>query len=333
VTTARSSRAREEKDHPAIEAWRRVQPSRAVPGVPVETLQNRAKGRVYRLTGAGPAGEDVVAKWSTRERVLRESLAYEKVLPSLPVSRVRHYGTLEDASGWWLFVASAGGEKYSAVNPEHRSMAGRWLGVLHTSADRQPPRAMLPDRSPSYYLRELRAGSEEVADRLDNPALAPDDVLVLKEILAQCDVVASRWREIERRCQTTPPTFVHGDFAPKNMRVDRAGGRTRLRPFDWASSGWGTPAADLPQLDLTPSGYWPSPDLDVYRATVTSTWPTLTRRDLLGLAVVGKIFRSLVCLRLEATGLTTDWPERGMSNMRYYHADLRDALGVAGWSP
>jgi hypothetical protein len=332
MTSARPSPTMEGQGHPAVEAWRRLQPGRVLGEVHVETLQKRTKGRVFRLRAAGPDGEDVVAKWTTRERVLRESLAYEEVLPFLPVSCVRHYGTVEDESGWWLFVASAGREKYSAANGEHRSMAGRWLGVLHTSAHLQPPRARLPDRSPAYYLRELRVGSDEVADRLDNPALTPDDVFLLKEMLTQCEVVASHWRKIERLCKVTPPTFVHGDFAPKNMRVNRDGERASLRPFDWASAGWGTPAPDLPQLDATPSRYWSTPDLDAYRATVSRSWPRLTRRDLIGLAVVGKIFRSLVCLRLEATGLTTDWPERGMSNMRFYHADLRDALGVAGWS-
>ncbi len=331
MTTARSSSTTEHDDHPAVEAWRRVWPDCPPGSIVVETLQNRVKGRVYRLTAAGPSGEDVVAKWSSRERVLRESLAYEEVLPSLPVSCVRHYGTLEDERGWWLFVEGAGPEKYSADNLEHRAMAGRWLGVLHTAADRRPPPVTLPDRSPSYYLGELHAGCAEVTARIDNPALTPDDVTVLKEILTQSELVASHWTEIERQSGVTPPTFVHGDFAPKNMRIDRVPEGARLRPFDWASCGWGTPAADLVQRDLTPSGYWASPSLDDYHAVVARLWPTLTHRDLSGLAVVGKIFRSLVCVRLEATGLTHDWPEKGMNHMRFYHADLRDALGRAGW--
>ncbi len=332
MTAAGSPSTMEDRDHPAVEAWRRIRPDWEPAGVVVETLQKRLKGRVYRLVAAGACGEDVVAKLSTRERVVRESLAYEAVLPSLPVSCVHHYGTLDDEHGWWLFVSGAGPDKYSEANIAHRSLSGGWLGVLHTSAHGQPPRVELPDRSPAYYLEQLHAGCAEMTDRLDNPALTPGDVSLLKDIVAQCEVVASRWHEVERVCGLTPPTFVHGDFAPKNMRVEGAPEGITLRPFDWASSGWGTPAADLVQRDVNPSGYWASPDLDVYRSVVTRSWPKLTARDLFGLAVIGKIFRSLVCLRLEATGLATDWPEKGMRNMSYYHADLRDALHRAGWS-
>ena len=48
-------------------------------------------------------------------------------------------------------------------------------------------------------------------------------------------------------------------------------------------------------------------------------------RLLRGLAIAGKVFRSLVCINLDAPGLGTDWPEGAMRDMRYYAADLEDA--------
>ena len=55
-----------------------------------------------------------------------------------------------------------------------------------------------------------------------------------------------------------PRTFIHGDFAPKNMRVRAGPGGSTLLCFDWGSAGWGVPAADLVQpggkalVELTP---------------------------------------------------------------------------------
>lgn len=329
--TVVGTREAEGVDHPAVRAWRRLRPQSSARSVAVETLQKRKKGKVYLLGGGGPGGGDVVAKWSSGERVRREALAYERVLPSLPVSRVRHYGTLAEEDGWWLFLAHAGGEAYSNKNVEHRSVAGLWLGVLHTAAAQASSLPPVPARGPDYYLEEMESGRADVLAQLANPALTRADVALLTEVVSQCEVVASRWSEVASVCRLTPPTFVHGDFAPKNMNVEGGPGAGRLRPFDWASSGWGTPAADLPQLDLTRSDYWASPDLDAYHSIVARSWPSLSRRDVFALSLIGKVLRTLVCIRLEAPGLASDWPEASMKDMRYYRADLRDALRQTGW--
>src|SRR5207237_7833358 len=62
----------------------------------LERLQKRSKGVVYRLVGVGGGGADVVAKWSSAERIARESVIYEEVLPAAATSCVRYYGTLDD---------------------------------------------------------------------------------------------------------------------------------------------------------------------------------------------------------------------------------------------
>ncbi|MBA2439816.1 MAG: phosphotransferase [Thermoleophilaceae bacterium] len=327
---AGATRLAEGADHPAMRAWRRLRGQSSAASVAVETLQKRKKGKVYLLAGAGPGGQDVVAKWSSGERVRREALAYERVLPSLPVSRVRHHGTLAAEDGWWLFVARADGEEYSNGNPRHRSLAGRWLGVLHTAAAEAVSLPSLPDRGPGYYLDALELSRAEISAQMTNPALTRTDVSLLRDVVTQCEIVASRWAELEGLLLLTPPTFIHGDFAPKNMNV-QGEPTAALRPFDWASSGWGSPAPDLPQLDVTRTDYWASPDLDVYHSTVAVAWPKLSRRDVLALSVIGKVLRTLVCIRLEAPGIASDWPEASMKDMRYYHSDLRDALRRTGW--
>ena len=332
--TSRNGVCIESPAHPALAAWGRLRGTDAGRPAPVQRLQKKRKGVVYRLVGVGADGADVVAKWSTHERIEREALVYERVLPGLPVSGVAYHGTLADpdAGGSWLFIGHAGGEDYGHDRAEHRALAARWLAALHTLAGRTAPVAGLADRGPSYYLGELCAARDEILRNLGNPALTADDVTVLRAIVRMSEAVASRWDAVESVCALTPPTVVHADFAPKNIRVDGSGTGLTLLPFDWGSAGWGPPAGDLAQVDLAPSTCWAGPELPVYLAAVASAWPGLSLDDLRGLAVAGKVFRTMTCVNLDAPGLGSDWPEGSMRDMRYYAADLEDAVRAAGWA-
>jgi hypothetical protein len=323
----------ESGEHPAVRAWALQQATAPAGPMAVQILQKRRKAVVYRLVGAGADGSDVVAKRSSSERIGRESFVYEHVLPALPVPVPPYYGTLTEAGtdAAWLFVAHAGQVEYRPDLAPHRTLAARWLAALHTAGATAARAAGLPERGPDHFRRELEAAREEILRHLDNPALRPRDVEVLHTLVDRCEAAAARWAEVESICRLTPPTVVHGDFAPKNLRLDAAGPGATLRPFDWAGAGWGTPAPDLPQPDAAPSTYWAGPDLDAYRERVARSWPDLAREDLDRLALAGKLFRTLVCLRLEATGLAGDWPQAAMKDMRLYRADLDDVLAAAGW--
>jgi hypothetical protein len=318
-------------EHPAITAWATVRQEQGLGGVPVETLQNRRKGTVYRLIGAGPSRTDVVAKRSSPERIARESSAYA-FLAGLPVAAVHCYGSVPDAEreDWWLFVAYAGTENYSLRLRQHRALAARWLAVLHTSCTAAPPAGRVSDRAPGHYLARLERGRSQILQLLPNPALERSEIELLKDIVRQSEILARRWREVERICARMPRTLVHGDFAPKNIRV-ADDGVPRLLAFDWASGGWGVPAVDLPQAAVASSSYWANPDLDVYLESVRPRWPHVTRHDLVANAAVGKVLRSVVCIELETLGLATDWPHRSMARMRDYHAHVRDAFGTLRW--
>ena len=104
----------------------------------------------------------------------------------------------------------------------------------------------------AHHLRTLRLARADILRGLGDPALTRDDVTLLATVVSQCQAIAARWAELEAICALTPPTVVHGDFAPKNMRVAAA----NLRPFDWGSAGWGSPAVDLAQVDAAPSTCW-----------------------------------------------------------------------------
>jgi hypothetical protein len=320
-------------EHPAVQAWARLHPGGPRPTAAVR-LQKKAKGVVYRLEGAGPGCSAIIAKHSSTERIQRERAVYEQVLPALPILTVRYHGFVEEpgGEGCWLFLEDASGEGYSPKSAEHRALAGRWLGLLHTSGARVDAASRQPDRGPDYYLGHLHSARATLLGSLTNPALTGDDVAVLREVVRQCEAVAAHWGQVQRLCAGMPRTFIHGDFAPKNIRV-RSG--PTLVPFDWGSAGWGVTAADLVQSGGTAEtrwDYWACPDLGAYCSVARAGWPHLDVQDLQGFAILGKIFRCSVCIDLDARSFATGWVERTMRNMRVYRAQMADAIRAAGWS-
>src|SRR5436309_2020543 len=133
------------REHPAAKAWVRLGPECVEP-TGIARLQKKAKGQVYRLEGVAPGGAAVIAKRSSPERIRGERTVYEQVLPDLPVPTLRYLGAVEEpgGTGAWLFLEDAGAETYSPLCAGHRVLAGRWLGLLHTSAARLAAAARLP---------------------------------------------------------------------------------------------------------------------------------------------------------------------------------------------
>src|SRR6266540_699321 len=59
--------------------------------------------------------------------------------------------------------------------------------------------------------------------------------------------------------------------------------------------------------------------------------PPLEIRDVQSLAVIGKIFRCLICINLEAPSFALEWVENAVRDMRIYQAAMADAIQEAGW--
>ena len=325
------------EEHAAVVAWRRLGRDRDVPCV-IERLQKKKKGCVYRLRGVGEGGADVVGKVSTAERIAQERTIYEQVLPPLDVTGVEYYGHVEepDGLGCWIFVADAGGEAYSPRSELHRALAGRWLARLHVSAaaavaNQRLDTEGLADRGAGYYLSQLRGARETLRAHLANPALSAGDVGVMREVMRQCDGMEARWAEVPACVEVVPSTFVHADFAPKNMRV-RAG--DVLVPYDWGSAGYGSVAADLAQAATgawDPWDYWANVDLGAYLDGVRVAWRGVNAEDVRRMAALGKLFRCLVCVRLDAPSFAFDYVERAVWDLRMYRAAMAEALVELGW--
>src|SRR6266511_3021189 len=224
-------------EFPAIKAWRELRPERVQPDK-IEILKGReetARKRAYRLAGVGPEGSAVIAKRLRRAKALIEHTVYEEVIQYLPIPTLRCYGLVEEKDGefCWLFLEDAGEERYSAFTEEHRRLAARWLGLLHTSAARVALAARLPDRGPRIFLESLRSARNRILGNLANPALNAGNHAELKATLSQCAVLESRWDRVERLCEGMPRAVVHGDFVEKNIRIRTNGAGITILPFDW----------------------------------------------------------------------------------------------------
>ena len=317
------------REHAAVRAWRELRPRQAEPER-VEILQEVNKSAVYRLEGVGLGGSAVIAKRCQSAIAAIERTVYEEILPSLPITALHYYGFIvEDDKFCWLFLEDAGRDRFSPFVDEHRVLAARWLGLMHTSAARVAAATRLPDRGPGHYLEHLRSGRRTILRNLTNPLLHADDVALLQTVVAQCDVLELHWSEIEKSCDGMPSTLVHGDFRPKNVYVRTSEFGTALFPLDWETAGWGIPAADLaPARRLHPI---PPFDIIVYRSIVQECWSRLDIAAIQRLAIVGKIFRWLAAIHWASLGLAYEYIEKPMARLRSYQAVLAEIIRATQW--
>ncbi len=345
-------------DHPAVRAWRRLGGGRAKPEsiqVLKEVLRGkryasdrfqsegtsgysvlelpRSRSAVYRLVGVGPEGGAVVAKRCFHKQsnsAATECVIYEQVLPRLPISALRCYGTVDDDNECrWLFLEDAGDERYALEVEEHRVLAGRWLGAMNTSAQHLAVGEALPDRSASFYLEGLRRARAMITNVLGHPVARADDRRrTLEAIIGHCDRLETLWPSIERFCERMPRTLVHCDLVSKNVRIRAEETGKSFLVMDWETAGWGIPAADLAQFPLERSHYIAlSPDLQAYWTVVHPRWPNISLPDLRRLAELGNAFRLIVALAWMNEGFHEyEWY---MTDMGWYEPELRAWLGAA----
>ena len=100
---------------------------------------------LYRLTGTGPKGPAVIAKRCHPTIASAEWHIYETLLPRSSLPALSYYGLVPEPGDefCWLFLEDAGGQQYSVNREDHRTLAGRWLGVL-MAHPLMRPRGLLP---------------------------------------------------------------------------------------------------------------------------------------------------------------------------------------------
>jgi hypothetical protein len=300
--------------HPVARAWRVIAPA----GTHIDRADllrpARTKGEIYRLTLGD--GATIIAKRKSRDTLLVERAIYESVLPRLPVRTLRYFGFVHDdeESLAWLFIEDAGDERCSLTR--HGGLAARWLGSLHGAAAALDPAPSLPERGPAHYLEHLRAGRQTIVDSFGNPTLGADDPQTLRALISSCDLIESRWGEVQAMCDALPRTLVHGDFVDRNLRLKS----DAIVAFDWEVSGWGVPAPDVYEfaVNATPD------DLSTYGSAIAEYVRGVDHDELQALLIMGKGFRLLASVDWASRHLVHPWPERGMPALRMYAQPLQE---------
>src|SRR2546425_3920747 len=94
--------------HPAAAAWSAFAAGAAEPER-IEVLRNGKKAGTYRLVGAGPAGESIIAQRSPVAPALIERAGDERILPRLAVTPPPYHRAPQDGRHFvWLFFQDLG---------------------------------------------------------------------------------------------------------------------------------------------------------------------------------------------------------------------------------
>jgi DNA-directed RNA polymerase specialized sigma24 family protein len=314
------------QEHCAVRSWSQLRPQRTEPAS-IEIIKQGKTSAVYRLAGVGANGSDVLAKKCPAAAAAVERTVYEELLTRVPIPTLRTYGWVQDLNDdyCWVFLEDPGDLAYSPLSDQHRALAGRWLGTIHSAAVRVGLNACLPRREPSHYLRLLRTSRSKIRQLLTHPALSEEASEILRRIISHCDVIESRWDCLEDICRDLRWTVVHGDFAAKNVRVKMTQAGPALVVLDWGIAGWGTPATDLAQF----TGQTVSPDFTAYCSAMEEFGTPMDPRAVQRLADCGKIFRLL-----DAIGWACCWNvsdpyshlKKPISLLRRYTTRLTDAM-------
>ena len=312
--------------HPAAEAWSAFAANEmtATPEI-IEVLRKGKKSATYRLVGAGPSGESIIAQRSLAVRAAIERTVHEDVLPQVPVRAPRYYGSWPESGSEefvWIFLEDMGDDRFAATNPVHRSLAGRWVGALHVAAAKIPAARRLPDGGPGRYLRHLHSGRDTLRRNLKNPALPPDGAALLDQVVASLDSIERAWSRFENACNAFPQTLVHGDIQRKNVHVRSGATGPELCLIDWETAGWGLPAVDLPKLDLA-----------AYHTVVGAAWPRVGLDDVHRVAAVGTALQQVAAIDWVSPELGDERPVyvvRPLSWLRVYLERLVNALRDIG---
>ena len=274
------------QEHPAVQAWLRVQSDSWEPGS-LELLQRRRYSTVYRLNHLRQDCARVIAKRCRTATARIEHAIYEELLPLTGMPALHCYGLLDEGEFCWLFLEDAAGARYSPQLPHNRALAGCWLAETQLTALAHNLKSCLPGRDLDHYLRLLRGCRAMLLRHLGGSALSVEGATVFRNIAAHLDALESLWDELEEICDVMPRTLVHGDFVNKNLRIRDAATGPALLVFDWEFAGWGVPAADLAQLIDRGA----RPDLDLYCSILNREYSHLDLRDIQAVAACGNLLR------------------------------------------
>jgi aminoglycoside phosphotransferase (APT) family kinase protein len=297
---------------PAARAWSRLSgvATGDLRATPLQTGGGRTA--VFRVENTS-SGDRLVAKRAPEAIVRYEAEVYDLLVRlAVPVPRLRGVLVGDGAGRGWLFLEDVGDGAFDETRREHRELAGRWLAQLHGLGRRPSASFELADRSDRYYRRRL---VEAHGSLLAFEGSTSDDAVVVGRVAERLERLDAAWPVVASDAASLATTLVHGDFVAKNVRVAGGGSAgSALAVIDWETAGRGSPAVDLPLVDLASYRAWRG-DVEVDAGTLART------------ARAGRAFRLVSLVGWAAEALASEGAERALSRqLPYYEAWLRELV-------
>ncbi len=298
---------------PDVEAEAHLIAASAFPGFSVMSSHAYPTARRNKTTAFFVRDDDyaisLAVKRQRPEPAVIERHVYNRILSVVGVQHLRCHGVWRSqVTDWaWLVTDHASGSQFDPNCPEHAARLGRWLGTTHVRAAATATTRALPTHDAPYCRNRLSDAISVLDDGAANIALSPESVACLLSLRTIMDEVLSRWDDMTALLAATPPTLVHGDLTPSNVKMFAH--RDGLRPlvFDWETAGFGSPMVDLPNIDLV-----------AYRDAVSSTWPNVDLGTLRRLQTLGVVAWTAYVLLGERSNLESPWPERAAAKVPAY---------------
>lgn len=325
--------------HPAVQAWREVEPRRAPPRL-VESIQHRRRSQVYRLRWPDDGGS-IIAKRCRRHMTVVEQTAYSVVLPAARVRVPAYYGILDDVSSdpddrfAWLFIEDLGRRRYSPDDAVQRLRLARWLGSVQATF--LGPEAYhgqtLPVRDATYYQGYLHRAIGELPALAAERSFSGSLLTLVEAVVSMLRTLREQWDKVAASFAGVPMTLVHGDCLPKNIHVARGSAGPDVVPIDWGNAGWGLPGSDLGQSTLllaeTLIG---EASYDEYAKALQRVWPECSTALVQRLATLGRLLWSIKVIAMSVPGFQYDSAAKVEQILSIYSSVLLTSLREMHWA-
>lgn len=249
----------------------------------------------------------------------REIETYRRVLASRELGTPAWYGGVIDPGQgrYWLFLEHVGGRPLWQVDdPDAWTRVARWLAAAHVAF----VRAGVPERAAEvhamrYDARFYRDWLRRARQLHAGPSCAGSG---RRTKLAW---LAGRHDAVVDRLLGLPATFVHGDFYPSNVLVERAGDAPRVCAIDWEMAAVGPGLMDLAALT---SGRWTDAErlamADAYRGELGRQGAPQPERDM--------FLQAWACCRIQIAVQWLGWFGRHRPPVEHAHDWLADAVDL-----
>lgn len=271
------------------------------------------------LTQYGPTDRVWEVKAPFLHDPLREIEVYRHVLGPNGLSAPECVATVvePDRGRYWLFLEKIEGELLWQVGDmDVWCLAAGWLARMHAGfagrTNTLPLRLLVHDQE--YYARWL----ERARGFVRWPELAPREVRGF-------DWLARRYLRIAEWVVDRPATFLHGEFYPSNIVIERSAEGIRTRPVDWEMAAVGSGILDLAALA---SGAWGETERRALAGAYREALPAEARPSLNDLVL--DLDRARLLLAVQWLGWSAGWtpPPEHAHDWLATALELAEAVGT-----